>query len=190
MLVATGVSISEGGTLDLADNDMIIQTADATAREAMLANITELIRRGRNTTDAAGKLWNGSGMISSAAAGDMRRLTGLGAIGNNRNDGTQLHMTFNGQAVDGNAVLVKYTWNGDVDLNGKVDADDYFRIDSGFLSGGVKKGYRNGDLDFSGKIDADDYFLVDSAFLGQSGVMAARAAEGVVAEAQNDAPPP
>ncbi len=88
--------------------------------------------------------------------------------------------------MDINSILVKYTWNGDMDMNGKVDADDYFLMDSGFLSGGALKGYRNGDLDYNGTVqrgivDADDYFLIDSAFLGQNQVLARSAPINAIA---------
>ncbi|HEX2971448.1 MAG TPA: hypothetical protein VHP11_03905, partial [Tepidisphaeraceae bacterium] len=77
---------------------------------------------------------------------------------------------FSGQAVTANDILVKYTWNGDVDLNGKVDLADYFLVDAGFIK--QTGGYRNGDLDFSGKVDLADYFLIDSAFIAQRGTLA------------------
>jgi hypothetical protein len=67
-----------------------------------------------------------------------------------------------------------YTWHGDIDLNGQIDADDYFRIDAGFLN--QAKGRRNGDINNDGKIDADDYFMIDSSFLGQSARPVPRAA--------------
>jgi hypothetical protein len=68
-----------------------------------------------------------------------------------------------------------------MDLNGRVDVDDYFLIDSGFLGG--LSGYRNGDLNLSLTVDADDYSLIDSAFAEQSRVLAlASAVTGVVPE--------
>jgi hypothetical protein len=56
-----------------------------------------------------------------------------------------------------------------VNLDGIVDAADYFLVDSGFLT--QQGGYRNGDLNYDGTIDAADYFLIDSAFLAQSGTL-------------------
>jgi hypothetical protein len=70
--------------------------------------------------------------------------------------------TFGGQTVGTGDVLVMYTYAGDADLSGDVDADDFFRIDAGFT--GALKGYFNGDFDYSGIIDADDYFLIDSSY--------------------------
>jgi hypothetical protein len=53
--------------------------------------------------------------------------------------------------------------NGD----GRVNADDYFAIDSNFLSPPARPFYAQGDFNGDGVINADDYFLIDSAFLGQ-----------------------
>lgn len=81
---------------------------------------------------------------------------------------------FDGVDVDMNCILVKHTWNGDMDVNGVVDADDYYQIGSGFLAfvrTGGKTFYRWGDLDFSDCVDADDFYLIDSAYLGQKGVV-------------------
>jgi hypothetical protein len=67
-----------------------------------------------------------------------------------------------GQQLNKNAVIVKFALYGDVDLNGSVDADDYFQIDRNARAG--SKGYSGGDVDYSGSVDADDLFLVDQTF--------------------------
>ena len=68
--------------------------------------------------------------------------------------------TFHGESVDGTAVLVKYTFAGDANLDGKINGDDYFAIDSGYAA--HASGYANGDFNYDGRIDADDYFLIDA----------------------------
>jgi len=73
---------------------------------------------------------------------------------------------------DGGEVVVKYTWDGDANLDGVVNAADYFMIDSNFIP--QAKGYQNGDFNYDGVINADDYFLIDSAFLGQTGQLATK----------------
>jgi hypothetical protein len=70
-----------------------------------------------------------------------------------------------------NDILVKFTWNGDANIDGVVNADDYFQIDSGFIS--QKGGWYNGDFNYDGVVNADDYFQIDSAFIGQSGPLSA-----------------
>jgi hypothetical protein len=67
----------------------------------------------------------------------------------------------------GGDVLVKFSYDGDANGDGLIDADDYFRIDSGFLSPPPDILYFHGDFNYDRIIDADDYFLIDSSFLGQ-----------------------
>jgi hypothetical protein len=73
-------------------------------------------------------------------------------------------------------VLVKYTYNGDVNGDGRINSDDYFRIDSGFLAQPAAPTYHQGDFNFDETINSDDYFLIDSAFLGQGAPLAAASA--------------
>ena len=51
---------------------------------------------------------------------------------------------------------------GDLNLDGKINGDDYFRIDQNFPANTF--GYAAGDIDYSQKIDADDYFRMDSNY--------------------------
>ena len=95
-------------------------------------------------------------MVTSAANGQLKTLgiaeasQVLGSAGG----------TFHGESVDGTAVLVKYTFAGDANLDGKINGDDYFAIDSGYAA--HASGYVNGDFNYDGRIDADDYFLIDA----------------------------
>ena len=73
--------------------------------------------------------------------------------------------TFSGQTVDTTAVLVKYTYVPDANLSGRVDGDDFFRLDTGFQGG--PSSFWNGDFNFDGRRDADDYFLIDSKIAKQ-----------------------
>src|SRR5262249_29025942 len=127
-----------------------------------------LIKSGR-----ANGAWNGKGIFSSAAATDEQRVTGLAVAINDKGGGVPILSSLNGAATDANSIIVKYTYNGDVDFNGKVDGADYFLVDSGFLNNGNM--YRNGDLDFNAKVDGADYFLIDSGFLGQTQPLATHA---------------
>lgn len=96
----------------------------------------------------------------------------MAAILNDRGDEdhTPIKITFGGQSVVATDVLAKYTWNGDANIDGIVNADDYFLIDSGYIT--QKGGYYNGDLNLDGVVNADDYFMIDSAFIGQTGPLA------------------
>jgi hypothetical protein len=145
------------GALDLSDNDLIVRATAATKG----AVLDEVVARIETARDAAAGRWKGPGITSSAA--EANALTGLAAM---TNPGLP---NFSGQGVGADDVLIKYTWNGDANLDGRVNADDYFRIDSGFLEQPQDPTYGQGDFNYDGRINADDYFLIDSAFLGQSG---------------------
>jgi len=165
------LSLAGPSSLDLADNAMIVQSTSST-REAILSQITEWVGLGRNSPSG---LWTGPGITSSAAGADSRHMTALGVALNDKGLGRDtLFYIFAGQPVDIDCILVRYTWNGDANLDGVVNADDYFRIDSGFIT--QEEGYYNGDFNYDGVVNADDYFLIDSAFLGQTGPLSASTA--------------
>ncbi|MCY2952087.1 MAG: lamin tail domain-containing protein [Planctomycetota bacterium] len=140
LLQTLGLSITGNGVLDLADNDLIIQSA---APSAALAQVFNWIKTART----AGT-WSGPGIKTTK----FTDATGLGV------------------ALTANSVRVKYTWNGDANLDGIVNADDYFLVDSGFIT--QQPGYENGDMNYDGTVNADDYFLIDSAYIAQSGQLA------------------
>ena len=57
-------------------------------------------------------------------------------------------------------MLVKFTYAGDANLSGGIDADDYALIsfhDPNPFAGG----YYSGDFNLDGGIDADDFALLD-----------------------------
>ena len=64
-----------------------------------------------------------------------------------------------GQSVDATSVLVKYTYGGDANLDGKIDISDYGRIDFNIPLG--VSGWFNGDFNYDGKIDISDYGIID-----------------------------
>jgi guanyl-specific ribonuclease Sa len=132
------------GQLDLSGNDMIVQSGT-------LATVTGQITSGYN-----GGNWIGKGIISSAAANDPTNLTTLGVLASTSAG------TFDGQSTAAGNVLVKYTYFGDANLDGRVDGDDYSEIDNGFNTN--LTGWSNGDFDYSNSVNASDYLLIDNTF--------------------------
>ena len=155
------LSIAPGARLDLQYADLIVQATPAT-REAVAAAVFGHVKSARN---APGGLWTGTGITHTGAATDTFK--GLAVALNDRGNGTPWLTGLQGLPSDINDVVVMYTWNGDANLDGVVNADDYFQIDSNFIPQG--KGYQNGDFNYDDVVNADDYFLIDSAFLGQTG---------------------
>lgn len=164
-LLRTGSVSLVGGWLDLADGTLVVDATSAT-RLIVRDTITSLVASGR-----AGAGWNGPGISSSVAAGNALRHTGLAVALNDDGRGNTILPAVHGEPVNTDCVLVKYTFNGDMNLDGQVDAQDYFLIDQGFLNQPGQ--YRNGDIDYSGFINADDYMLIDWAYLNAGKQMGA-----------------
>jgi T5SS/PEP-CTERM-associated repeat protein len=163
VLVTSSLSIdASDARLDLADNDFVLDYTGAT----QYPMISSLISTARN-----GGAWNGPGGItSSAAASNSSHNTTLGAM--NSADFFSIYgggAMFDGQTIDSTAVLVKYTFYGDSDFNGRVNFDDYVRIDNGFNN--HLGDWVNGDFDLNGVVNFDDYVLIDLAFNTQSGTL-------------------
>jgi len=125
--------------------------------------IANLLRSGRN-----GGAWNGtSGIRSATALNNAARTTGPGR--HHQRSGQRppsFTAPSTAKTVDNNAILVKYTYNGDANEDGMLNADDYAAIDAGFASHAT--GYNNGDFNFSGgSPNPDDYFIIDKTFNDQ-----------------------
>jgi hypothetical protein len=177
VLTVGGLDIGGNGTLDLMRNDLIVQGGS-------VSTVTAEVASGFNL--AGGGKWNGAGITSSAAAGDTTHLTALGTIVNNDGAGHALYGSsnlFDGVAPALNDVLVKFTYFGDANLDGKVDGSDYTLIDSAYATDkpaggtGPLTGWYHGDFNYDKSIDGSDYSLIDNAFNSQGAHLVAPAAE-------------
>jgi hypothetical protein len=157
-LVLETLSIDALGKLDLTDNDLVIQVNNGNPAD-VLTQITQLIRSARNDN---AELWTGPGLTSSSAR--YSTLTGLAIALNDQGAGHLLD-----PAWGPNIILVKYTWIGDINLDGSLNLNDYFAIDTGYLGQG--RAYTNGDVNYDGVVNLNDYFLIDSAYLGQISIL-------------------
>jgi hypothetical protein len=188
VLVTNSLTISNGiffpagnstwqGKLDLANNDLIV-------RNGNLANITSQLAQGYDNgkfDGSPGFTWDNfdtpgafnvpsGGIISSSAAADTTHLTTLGSIQNGV-AGSPFYTAFDGQPLSGGEVLVKYTYYGDSNLDGKVNSSDYTLIDNGFNQ--KLTGWLNGDFNYDGVVNGADYSLIDNAFLSNSASLSA-----------------
>jgi len=146
-----------GSSLDLNDGDLIVRYQPGSDP---VDQIVGWVRSGLNNY-----AWNGSGIVSSAAANDADQLTTIGVIDN----ALYGYGSFAGQQVDGNAVLAKHTWYGDADLNGEVNMDDYVLWEGGL--GGSGTGWLYGDFDYNSEVNMDDYLLWEGGLTGQTGIL-------------------
>ena len=64
-----------------------------------------------------------------------------------------------GQTVDVSALIVKYTYAGDLNRDGRIDAQDCGIIDN-FAQFPGANSYFNGDINYDGVIDAVDYVII------------------------------
>ena len=137
LIVANTLAVASTGSLDLGNGDL-----DLNSSSTSLSAITQLIATGYNLT--GGAKWNGIGGITSASAGaDTTHLTALGVVQNNQagqplfgldsSAGTK----FDGTNPGDSDILVKYTYFGDANLDGKVDGSDYSLIDGGYAAKGA-----------------------------------------------------
>jgi hypothetical protein len=152
--VITGLSIAPGGVLDLTNNALIIDYPSGST--SPLASVEQWIASGRN-----GAAWNGSGITSSTAAASGKLYTVAVAEASDVLALSQGQTAmFQGQRVDDTAILVRFTYAGDANLDGKINIDDYGRIDSSFASGPIN--YSHGDFNFDKKHTIDDYGIIDA----------------------------
>jgi hypothetical protein len=155
----------------LTDNDLIVDYSSVSPVGVWTGGayngITGLIQTGRN-----GGGWDGStGIITSlAGAADLTTLAVAEASQVLNLSGTQTAL-WNGQTVDATAVLVKFTWGGDANLDGKINVDDYGGIDFNVGSSGSIFGWFNGDFNFDGKINVDDYGIIDFNVIEQDVIL-------------------
>jgi hypothetical protein len=170
-LQLAGAADAWQATLDLNRGRLVVRTDGASA-QAVLAELIDQVACAR---DGAAGSWTGKGITSSAARADVAGLTGIGVFLNStRGGGAVAYSEFGGVPVDANSILMRATWLGDANLDGIVDADDYFLIDRGFRT--QEGGWYNGDFNYDGVVNALDYVLIDRSFLGQSPAVVPRAA--------------
>jgi HEAT repeat protein len=151
------LTVTAGATLDLADQDMVINYSAATP----IAAIRSLL-----ASAFAGGSWTGTGITSSTAATiagnpSLPHKTALGyaeaadvlAAGAS---------SFSGQPVDGTTVILRYTLAGDANLDGTVNALDFNAVASNF--GGSMREWANGDYNYDGTVNSMDFAAVAMNF--------------------------
>jgi fibronectin-binding autotransporter adhesin len=180
LVTPTLIIPSDGsGTLDLGANDLIVSGA----QEPGYVTIEAAVATGRGSNGA----WTGGGITSSTVAATANlHNKALGVVVNDTNNnvngtlsGSAIFGSFDGVNVNDGDVLVKYTYDGDADLNGVVNAADYIQIDNGFTN--HLSGWYNGDFNYDGVINGDDYTLIDNAFNTQGSASLAAVPAGPLA---------
>ena len=157
--VVSTLAIASGASLDLTNNSLVI---DYTGSVGTLVN------------DTLSRIQNGT--ITSSSADAFRRL----GYGDNALVGLS---TFGGVTVDASSILIKYTYAGDANLDGKVDVTDLGALATSWQTSAVWTG---GDFNYDGFVDVTDLGILATNWqagsvnpLGQGSFQAALAAVGL-----------
>jgi hypothetical protein len=168
-IIKTGpLSVTDTAKVDLADNKLITTTPAGTWTGSGYTGVTALVASGRGT----GNNWDGTvGIVTSQTQAIGTNFTSIGVAkaSDVRPSTATATSTWAGQTITGTDTLVMYTYGGDATLDGKLNVDDYIKIDSGIAAG--LTGWVNGDFNYDGKVTIDDYITIIDANIGnQSGV--------------------
>ncbi len=150
MLRANSLAMSGTAVIDLQDNDMVMSYSGASPITA----IRQYLLNGR--IGAAGPQIVGS--LAQPAPGYN---AGVAAV-----DNTLLHLTQWGSETISNGsvfsqIILKFTWLGDTNLDGKVTDDDYTNTIANMGRTGTAS-WIQGDLNLDGQVTADDFAIVTS----------------------------
>ena len=151
-VVTSALSIAPGAFFDLGNNDLIVRGGNLAALRAAV--------RAWYVADAGlpGAVGLGSSTAFYTADGAFATL----AVYDNTGGSIS---TFNGVAVGSGDVLVKYTYLGDTNIDGVVDASDLARVLQGLNGGGT--GWNFGDVNYDGVVNSFDLGRVQAAIRGQ-----------------------
>ena len=152
--------LADGARLDLSDNKLITATPAGTATGGVYAagSVHRMVQTAYQESS-----WSGPGLTTSMEDAT----TGLTTIA--IATGEQIGVsTFGGQSIAPTDTIAFYTYGGDTNFDGKLDADDYGTIDFNVLLPGPIDGYYNGDFNYDGVVNADDYGVIDFNILAQT----------------------
>jgi autotransporter-associated beta strand protein len=156
----TGIAVATGAKFDLTDNDIAVDYSGTspvgTFTSGAYTGLTGLIASARNDNST---LWTGDGITTSSA---ITTAYGLGiaeasqALGLS---GTQTTL-WRSRTVDATTALIKFTYAGDTNLDGQVNASDLSRLNNGITNG--LRGWWNGDFNYDGAINSADTSLYNA----------------------------
>ena len=175
-LSINGGSSAPTATFDLTNNKVVLTNTTFAAAQSTYSQVVNQVKYAADSF-----AWDKPGITSSTVANDVNVLgipTGIGVVLNNNldgngnasdelfyGDGTSLPQ-FAGVSVNQNSVLLKYTYLGDSNLDGKVDSGDFNLFQTGYSdpSLAAQLGWAVGDYDYSGTVDAGDFNLFQAGY--------------------------
>jgi fibronectin-binding autotransporter adhesin len=169
-IVGGGLSVGDG-TLELAAGGGTSKLSSfGYALGKLDVTNNKIVFSGPAASSVRGWLQAG-GVVSATAQADGTGTTGVGylTVGTTELDVT----TWGGLPVSAGDVVTKLTYTGDINLDGKVNADDFALMDRG-LAKGLAAGsaaWVDGDVNYDGIVDAGDFLLADKAYARNGGVL-------------------
>jgi hypothetical protein len=157
--VLNAAALANTGTIDLRDNKLVTNTAVGTFAGGAYDGVHGDVQRAYHSG-----AWDRPGLMTSMPeAGPTIGTTTIGVA-----SAAQILFlaptatgTWAGQPITGASTLAMYTYAGDLNFDGRVDAQDYGVIDNWVQFPGTS-GYANGDINYDGVIDAADYGIIDN----------------------------
>jgi hypothetical protein len=140
------LAVAGSAKLDLGRNALIVANGDLAVLSARIASAYNF------------GAWDGDGIMTSQP--DAAPAVGVTTLAIATAE-QALREEFGGFSLDPADVLIMYTYAGDANFDGLVDAADYGVIDN-FVQFPGTDGYANGDFNYDGVIDAGDYGIIDN----------------------------
>ncbi len=148
LVVLEDLAMGQLSTLDLNDNDLVLNYEGGAPLEEMQSLILNGFIDGDNIapriTSTVGRAAGDTYLVAVDNAG----------IGADEWLGVPLDPSHQ-------QIIVKYTYFGDVNFDGQINAQDYVVVDNHF---GGTAAWLNGDGNLDGVIDANDYVIIDNNF--------------------------
>jgi hypothetical protein len=153
----SGVSITTSGLLNLVNKDMIVHGGNTSA--TVLA-LRQAVARWYNNGSKDGT----TGLAASAATaygdGSPSSFMTLAVFPNSYN-GQAYYNSYDGVAVTASDVIVRYTYMGDLNVDGVIDGKDFKVATESALFG--LTGWQNGDFNYDDRIDSSDLAILTAA---------------------------
>jgi autotransporter-associated beta strand protein len=157
--VVPSVTIGGTGVLDITNNGLVVDYDGG--NPSPLATIQGYLKAGYGTNGS----WSGTGAINSSTAAGFnltndphKRAVGFA-------EASALGISsFLGKAVDGSAIVARYTMNGDANLDGRVNALDFNSVAANFGQNGGANVWNGGDFNYDGNVDTTDFTVIGQNF--------------------------
>jgi hypothetical protein len=148
-MLSVGSLLITASKLDLTNNDMILT---ATAATTVGGYITSAFNHGS---------WTGDGLTSNTAQADLTSAhkTAIGYATASSIGAT----VFDGQLVAGSDVLVRFTYSGDANLDGTVNALDFNAL-AGHFGMPATNVWSSGDFNYDGLVNTADFTALAANF--------------------------